>query len=137
MALIVQEGRIRLEVDKNCFIACLDRKRVCSFHFSHLMKQLSSVERYALSQVEFYEGDWKREQLAAADAQIEAQRKEFDARKLQDAAENAVGASSVANSTTEDEVLFCKIVARDIHNEIRLELICVALIDFLPLSKAS
>jgi hypothetical protein len=30
--------------------------------------------------VEFYGGDWKREQLAAADAQIAAQRKEFDAR---------------------------------------------------------
>ncbi len=41
-----------------------------SLNFSHLMKQLSAVERYALSQVEFYEGDWKREQLAAADAQV-------------------------------------------------------------------
>jgi hypothetical protein len=67
--------------------------------FRHLLKQLSSVERYALSQVEYYEGASKRERLAAADAEIEAQRKEFDARKLEDMADTLVDASSAANST--------------------------------------
>ena len=68
------------------------------------MRQLSSVERYALSQVEYYEAEWKKDRLAAADAEIEAQRKEFDARKLDEMAETLADASSTANSTTDDDV---------------------------------
>jgi len=34
--------------------------------------------------MEFHEGDWKRDQLALADAALEAQRKELDARKQED-----------------------------------------------------
>ena len=64
------------------------------------MKQLSPVERFALAQVEYYEGNWKRERLAEADAEIEAQRKEFDARKMEEmSSETLVDAPSVATST--------------------------------------
>ncbi len=47
-------------------------------------------------------------QLAAADAQIEAQRKEFDARRLEDMDQTLPEANSSAlNSTTDGEVSLC------------------------------
>ena len=50
--------------------------------------------------MEYYEGNWKRERLAEADAEIEAQRKEFDARKMEEmSSETLVDAPSVATST--------------------------------------
>ena len=57
------------------------------------MKQLTPVERYALKHIEHMERYWKESQLAAADADIEAQKREFDAKKLEDMAE-AIGAVS-------------------------------------------
>merc|ERR1712223_1757354 len=38
-----------------------------------LMKQLTAVEKYALNHIEFIQKFWKDSQLAAADAEIEAQ----------------------------------------------------------------
>lgn len=67
------------------------------------MKELTSVERYALTLIEHYEGDWKREQLAAADAEIAAQRREFDARKLEELAENLGDASSTVSDAEESD----------------------------------
>ena len=50
--------------------------------------------------MEYYEGNWKRERLAEADAEIEAQRKEFDARKMEEmSSETLVDPPSVATST--------------------------------------
>merc|ERR1712141_973829 len=43
-----------------------------------LMKQLSPIETYALNHIEFIQKFWKDSQLAAADAEIEAQKREFD-----------------------------------------------------------
>lgn len=63
------------------------------FILSTLMKQLTAVERYALNHIEHVEKYWKESQLAAADADIEAQKREFDAKKLEDMAE-AIGAVS-------------------------------------------
>lgn len=58
--------------------------------------------------MEFHEGDWKRDQLALADAALEAQRKELDARKqeeltLADRSSIATSASSRDQSSEEED----------------------------------
>merc|ERR1712223_1490817 len=52
-----------------------------------LRKQLTAVEKYALQFIENSEKFWKDSQLAAADAEIQAQKKEFDAKKLEEMTE--------------------------------------------------
>ena len=64
-----------------------------------LRKQLTAVEKYALGQIEELNRFWRDSQLAAADAEIEAQKKEFDARKLEEMTEAIGGASA---TPTED-----------------------------------
>ena len=64
-----------------------------------LRKQLTAVEKYALGQIEEINRFWRDSQLAAADAEIEAQKKEFDARKLEEMTEAIGGASA---TPTED-----------------------------------
>ena len=66
------------------------------------MKQLTAVEKYALAQVQYNERFWKESQLAAIDAEIEAQKEEFDARKLEEMAEN-LGVSTIEEQSTEAE----------------------------------
>ena len=66
------------------------------------MKQLTAVEKYALAHVSHSERFWKEAQLAAADAEIEAQKQEFDARKLEEMAEN-LGASMIEEQSTESD----------------------------------
>ena len=63
------------------------------------MKQLTAVEKYALNHIEFIQKFWKDSQLAAADAEIEAQKREFDAKKLEEMTE-AIGVTSA--TPTED-----------------------------------
>lgn len=70
--------------------------------FRTLMKQLTPVEKYALAHVSHSERFWKEAQLAAADAEIEAQKQEFDARKLEEMAEN-LGASMIEEQSTESD----------------------------------
>ena len=65
-----------------------------------LMKQLTSVEKYALSHVSHAQRFWKESQLAAVEAEIEAQKEEFDARKLEEMAEN-LGVSTANSTETE------------------------------------
>ena len=65
----------------------------------NLRKQLSSVEKYALQFVENSERFWKESQLAAADAEIQAQQKEFDAKKLEEMTEALGTASSTPTET--------------------------------------
>ncbi len=75
------------------------------------MKQLTAVEKYALKRLEIVHGAWRDAQLAAADAEIEAQKKEFDAKKLDELAEAIGGATSAtpteagstANNSDNDE----------------------------------
>ena len=47
-----------------------------------MKKQLTPIERYALALIEYNEHDWRVERLRAADAEIEAQKQEFDVDKL-------------------------------------------------------
>ena len=68
------------------------------------------MEKYALGQIEELNRYWRDSQLAAADAEIEAQKKEFDARKLEEMTEAIGGVSatptedgSTASETEEDE----------------------------------
>ena len=67
-----------------------------------LMKQLTAVEKYALKHVSHTQRFWKESQLAAVDAEIEAQKEEFDARKLEEMAEN-LGVSTANSTETEEE----------------------------------
>ena len=72
--------------------------------FSALRKQLTAVEKYALQFIENSERFWKESQLAAADAEITNQQKEFDAKKLEEMTEalgtgtSTPGGSSIASS---------------------------------------
>merc|ERR1712223_1443609 len=59
-----------------------------------LMKQLSPIETYAFKHVEHIQKIWKECQIAAIDAEIEAQKKEFDEKKLEEMAEAIGGASA-------------------------------------------
>jgi len=52
-----------------------------------LRKRLTAVEKYALQFIENSEKFWKDSQLAAIDAEIQAQKKEFDAKKLEEMTE--------------------------------------------------
>jgi hypothetical protein len=63
-----------------------------------LMKQLNPVEKYAFNHVEHIQKFWKDYQIAAIDAEIEAQKKEFDEKKLEEMAE-AIGAGASATPT--------------------------------------
>ena len=63
------------------------------------MKQLTAVEKYALNHIEFIQKFWKDSQLAAANAEIEAQKREVDAKKLEEMTE-AIGVTSA--TPTED-----------------------------------
>ena len=55
------------------------------------MKQLSSVERYALNLMEWSEREWRAEQLRAADAELEAASAGVDATdKLEEMAEEVI-----------------------------------------------
>ena len=63
------------------------------------MKQLTPVEKYALQLIEYRSKDWREGQLAAADAEIEAQKQEFDARKLEEMTEALGTASSTPTET--------------------------------------
>merc|ERR1719350_1850224 len=63
-----------------------------------LMKQLNPVEKYAFNHVEHIQKFWKECQIAAIDAEIEAQKKEFDEKKLEEMAE-AIGAGASATPT--------------------------------------
>jgi superfamily II DNA/RNA helicase len=63
-----------------------------------LMKQLSPIETYAFKHVEHIQKFWKECQIAAIDAEIEAQKKEFDEKKLEEMAE-AIGAGASATPT--------------------------------------
>ena len=74
------------------------------------MKQLNPVEKYAFNHVEYIQKFWKECQIAAIDAEIEAQKKEFDEKKLEEMAEAIGGASatptedgSTASETEVDE----------------------------------
>ena len=74
------------------------------------MKQLSPIETYAFKHVEHIQKIWKECQIAAIDAEIEAQKKEFDEKKLEEMAEAIGGASatptedgSTASETEVDE----------------------------------
>ena len=62
------------------------------------MKQLNPVEKYAFNHVEHIQKFWKEYQIAAIDAEIEAQKKEFDEKKLEEMAE-AIGAGASATPT--------------------------------------
>ena len=62
------------------------------------MKQLNPVEKYAFNHVEYIQKFWKECQIAAIDAEIEAQKKEFDEKKLEEMAE-AIGAGASATPT--------------------------------------
>lgn len=62
------------------------------------MKQLTAVEKYALQHIESIQKTWKETQLKAADDEIEAQKKEFDAKKLEEMTE-ALG--TVSSTPTE------------------------------------
>ena len=62
------------------------------------MKQLSPIETYAFKHVEHIQKFWKECQIAAIDAEIEAQKKEFDEKKLEEMAE-AIGAGASATPT--------------------------------------
>ena len=72
--------------------------------FSALRRQLTAVEKYALHFIENSERFWKESQLAAADAEIQNQQKEFDAKKLEEMTEalgtgtSTPGGSSIATS---------------------------------------
>ena len=72
------------------------------------MKQLTAVEKYALAHVSHSERFWKDAQLAAADAEIEAQKQEFDARKLEEMAEN-LGVSTIEEQSTDVMILMSMI----------------------------
>jgi hypothetical protein len=63
---------------------------------------LTAVERYALTHIEHMERYWKESQLAVADAEIQAQKREFDAKKL-DAMTEAFAASNAGTSATPTE----------------------------------
>ena len=57
----------------------------------NLLKQLSSVERYALNLMEWSEREWRAEQLRAADAELEAASAGVDATdKLEEMAEEVI-----------------------------------------------
>ena len=78
----------------------MEKSEIYSHFFSRaLRKQLTAVEKYALGQIEELNRFWRDSQLAAADAEIEAQKKEFDARKLEEMTEAIGGASA---TPTED-----------------------------------
>lgn len=62
------------------------------------MKQLTAVEKYALQHIETIQKTWKETQLKAADDEIEAQKREFDAKKLEEMTE-ALG--TVSSTPTE------------------------------------
>ena len=66
--------------------------------FRTLMKQLSPIETYAFKHVEHTQKIWKECQIVAIDAEIEAQKKEFDEKKLEEMAE-AIGAGASATPT--------------------------------------
>ena len=66
--------------------------------FRTLMKSLTSIEKYALQLLEHRQKSWKESQLKAADDEIEAQKKEFDAKKLEEMTE-ALG--TVCSTPTE------------------------------------
>ena len=65
------------------------------------MKQLAPIERYGLSLMEFLERDWRMEQLRAADAELEAQKQELDASKIDTMTEEiAEGGDKTSRRTT-------------------------------------
>lgn len=79
-----------MRVDPNMNYLTIFAERLCClrgaflFHFrSNLKKQLTPVERYALAFIESNENEYRLEQLRAADAQIEAQKQDFDVEKIE------------------------------------------------------
>eukprot|EP00096_Caligus_rogercresseyi_P010143 TRINITY_DN3596_c0_g1_i2.p1 TRINITY_DN3596_c0_g1~~TRINITY_DN3596_c0_g1_i2.p1 ORF type:complete len:787 (+),score=259.93 TRINITY_DN3596_c0_g1_i2:633-2993(+) len=52
--------------------------------------QLTSLERYALSQIEQMEKDWEEEQIANAEAEIEEQKRELASKKVQEEEEEVI-----------------------------------------------
>ena len=67
--------------------------------FSNLKKQLTPVERYALSLIERNEEAYRVDLLRQAEAEIEAQKQEFDMQKIDTlTAEVTEGSSNVGSS---------------------------------------
>merc|ERR1711892_1189591 len=71
--------------------------------FTAILKQLSSVEKYALHHMENIEADYFQGQLEAADAELEARKEEFDAEKMEELTQEIMGESS-GEEDEEDEV---------------------------------
>ena len=91
--------KIKVEVKSCNFHTVALILNIRFFHSRALRKQLTAVEKYALGQIEELNRFWRDSQLAAADAEIENQKKEFDARKLEEMTEAIGGASA---TPTED-----------------------------------
>lgn len=73
-----------------------------SFLHRTLLKQLMPVERYGLNLMEYLERDWRSEQLRAADAELELQKQELDASKIDTLTEEI--ASESTNNHNQNQV---------------------------------
>merc|ERR1719347_817328 len=71
--------------------------------FTTILKQMSSVEKYALRHMETIEAEYVQGQLEAADAELEARKEEFDAEKIEELTQEMMGESSGDEEEDEEE----------------------------------
>ena len=91
-----KEARAEENLDENDFKEEEDQ-------FNAVLNELSSVERYALKHMEWEEAEYIKEQLEAADAEIEARKEEFDADKLEELTQEVREELGVSSEEDDDD----------------------------------
>lgn len=91
-----KEARAEENLDENDFKEEEDQ-------FNAVLNELSSVERYALKHMEWEEAEYIKDQLEAADAEIEARKEEFDADKLEELTQEVREELGVSSEEDDDD----------------------------------